>query len=124
MHLQQPQEGGVQLSDGDGTVPLLSLGALCEGGWRRRSLNPGGARVVVREYPHEPVFSLTDPRGGPGASTHVEILGHDGVLADLLRIASGAADDAAAAGGGGADEAVPSRYVSAIREIAGQIAWD
>jgi hypothetical protein len=52
----------VQLTDGDGTVPLLSLGALCEGGWRRRKLNPGGSRVVVREYPHEPVYTLKDPR--------------------------------------------------------------
>jgi len=56
----------VQLSDGDGTVPLLSLGALCEGGWRGRRLNPGGSKVVVREYPHEPVFTMKDPRWGWG----------------------------------------------------------
>ena len=55
-------DSGVQLADGDGTVPLLSLGALCEGGWRTQRLNPGGARVVVREYPHRPAYSLTDPR--------------------------------------------------------------
>ena len=35
--------------------------------------------------------------GGPGASTHVEVLGNDEVLGDLLRIVSGAADAAAAA---------------------------
>lgn len=28
-------------------------------------------------------------RGGPGASTHVEILGHDGVLMDVMRLAAG-----------------------------------
>lgn len=54
----------MQLSqDGDGTVPLLSLGALCAGGWRTRRLNPSGARVVLREYLHRPApVSLTETR--------------------------------------------------------------
>ena len=46
---------GVRTSDGDGTVPLLSTGALCAKHWRERALNPSGLRVVSREYPHEPV---------------------------------------------------------------------
>lgn len=41
---------GIRYSDGDGTVPLLSLGALCRGGWRGAELNPGGLQVVTREY--------------------------------------------------------------------------
>lgn len=50
---------GVQLSpDGDGTVPLLSLGALCAGGWKTRTLNPAGIKVVVREYPNRPEQGL------------------------------------------------------------------
>jgi phospholipid:diacylglycerol acyltransferase len=53
----------VQLSpDGDGTVPLLSLGALCAGGWRTRRLNPSGLQVVLREYPNKPRPVLKDTR--------------------------------------------------------------
>lgn len=53
------QLSGVQLSpDGDGTVPLLSLGALCAGGWKTKRLNPAGFEVVVREYPNNPESGL------------------------------------------------------------------
>lgn len=62
-HPQSGLESGVQLSpNGDGTVPLLSLGALCAGGWRTRRLNPAGIKVVVREYPNEPVPVFRDAR--------------------------------------------------------------
>ena len=37
----------MHISDGDGTVPLLSLGLMCRGGWREAGhLNPGAMRVV------------------------------------------------------------------------------
>lgn len=63
------QESGVQLSpDGDGTVPLLSLGALCAGGWRTRRLNPAGLEVVLREYPHKLGAVLKDTRFVQSAS--------------------------------------------------------
>jgi hypothetical protein len=67
------QESGVQLSpDGDGTVPLLSLGALCAGGWRTQRLNPAGLPVVIREYPNNPVPVLRDARcvGWPASICH------------------------------------------------------
>ena len=38
-------EHGVQLGDGDGTVPLVSLGAMCAQGWRSATLNPHGVKV-------------------------------------------------------------------------------
>jgi phospholipid:diacylglycerol acyltransferase len=56
------QDSGVQLTDGDGTVPLLSMGALCAGGWRTKRLNPGGSKVVVREYMNDPWPVYKDPR--------------------------------------------------------------
>ncbi len=57
------QEGGIQLADGDGTVPTLSMGALCEGGWQTsKRLNPAGVKVVTREYEHKPVAMFKDPR--------------------------------------------------------------
>jgi len=105
-------DSGVQLSDGDGTVPLLSNGALCEGGWRTRRLNPSSSKVVVREYPNEPVPAWQDARGGPKASSHVEILGHEGLMEDVLRIATGFEE-----------EQVTDRYHSRIREIAAAIPW-
>lgn len=59
------QHTGVQFSDGDGTVPLISLGLMCRKGWRQGSgLNPGGMRVVTREYRHRPVSVLQDSRWG------------------------------------------------------------
>ena len=53
---------GVRTSDGDGTVPLLSLGTLCRQQWRtHRSLptplNPAKISVVTREYRHEPLMT-------------------------------------------------------------------
>jgi hypothetical protein len=57
----------VRASDGDGTVPLLSLGSLCARHWREPRLNPSGIRVVTREFPHEPVYGLGELRCGARA---------------------------------------------------------
>lgn len=40
---------GVKMGEGDGTVSLLSLGAMCVEGWKRERWNPGGVRVVTVE---------------------------------------------------------------------------
>jgi hypothetical protein len=40
-------ENGVQFGNGDGTVPLLSLGAMCAGPWRGKELNPHGVKVMI-----------------------------------------------------------------------------
>ena len=62
------QRAGVRASDGDGTVPLLSLGALCARHWREPRLNPAGMRVVTREFPHEPFYGLGELRCAPCTS--------------------------------------------------------
>lgn len=36
------------MQEGDLTVPLLSLGAMCRGGWRTQRLNPANIPVVTR----------------------------------------------------------------------------
>ena len=59
------RRAGVRASDGDGTVPLLSLGALCARHWREPRLNPAGLRVVTREFPHEPFYGLGELRCAP-----------------------------------------------------------
>jgi len=40
---------GVKLGEGDGTVSLLSLGAMCVEGWKRKRWNPAGIKVVTVE---------------------------------------------------------------------------
>lgn len=37
------------MADGDGTVSLLSLGAMCEEGWKRKRYNPGGGECSFRK---------------------------------------------------------------------------
>lgn len=80
---------GVKFTDGDGSVPLLSLGYLCVDGWKRKELNPSGATVVTREYLHSQEFDMGDPmRGGPHAADHVDILGNVDMTEDFLRVVS------------------------------------
>ena len=81
---------GLSTVDGDGTVPLLSLGYLCKGAWREASeLNPSNVATVVREYIDMSSSMLSDTRGGPKSSKHVEMLGNHDVIRDVMHIASG-----------------------------------
>jgi phospholipid:diacylglycerol acyltransferase len=71
---------GVEVADGDGTVPLMSLGYMCVKGWNdvRRILwivatfthcisqsayNPARTEVITREYPHTLPQLLATNRG-------------------------------------------------------------
>jgi phospholipid:diacylglycerol acyltransferase len=99
---------GVLFGDGDGTVPLVSLGYLCVKGWRdgRLGLNPGGGGVVVREFSHAKASGF---RGSGKAADHVDILGNHEVISDILAIATGRGD------------ALEDRLLSNITEIAARI---
>lgn len=82
---------GTRFVNGDGSVPLISLGYICDA-WTHKSsgLNPSGAPVVIREYLHRAEFTVDDPmRGGPHASEHVDILGNVDMTEDFLRIVTG-----------------------------------
>lgn len=90
---------GVQDSDGDGTVPLISLGFMAIRGWRwpdesngstgyGHIFNPGRSPMVLREYKHKPARSFKDMRGGPDTGDHVDILGNHGLTLDILKIVS------------------------------------
>ena len=82
-------EHGVKFSDGDGSVPLLSLGYMCVDAWQREELNPSGSKVITREYSNKQEFSVDDPmRGGPQSADHVDILGNVDMTEDFLRIVS------------------------------------
>lgn len=82
---------GVKYVDGDGSVPLLSLGYMCADAWRRKEtgLNPGKTEVFTREYKHRQETTLGDPmRGGPFSADHVDIMGNMDMMQDFLRIVS------------------------------------
>ncbi|KAK9807752.1 hypothetical protein WJX72_008044 [[Myrmecia] bisecta] len=76
-----PTSNGVMLSDGDGTVPLCSLGLLALEQNRSSGLNPGGMPIYIREYPH-------GGRKGESAD-HVAILSHKAVQDDIIAILKG-----------------------------------
>lgn len=81
---------GIRYSDGDGTIPLVSLGWMCMHGWRNNPiLNPSDIPIVTKEYKHEPINGVfSGLRGGPKTSEHVDILGNFEMTLDILRIVS------------------------------------
>mmetsp|Transcript_38027 Transcript_38027/g.92531 ORF Transcript_38027/g.92531 Transcript_38027/m.92531 type:complete len:649 (+) Transcript_38027:242-2188(+) len=81
----------VKMANGDGSVPLLSLGYTCAELWKEGShLNPGNSKVTTREYAHAGSFQVDDPmRMGPQSSEHCDILGNLDLIEDILTIVSG-----------------------------------
>ncbi|EIN06718.1 Lecithin:cholesterol acyltransferase [Punctularia strigosozonata HHB-11173 SS5] len=101
---------GVKMGEGDGTVSLLSLGAMCVEGWKRKRWNPAGIDVVTVELPHHPTPTI--PRGGANTSDHVDILGSTRLNEIILKVATGAGSE------------IKDNFVSRIREYAAKINWD
>jgi phospholipid:diacylglycerol acyltransferase len=77
---------GIRYVDGDGTVPLISLGFMCAKGWRKKKYNPSQMEIRIREYRHNPLPLIYDPRGGPSTSDHVDIMGNHEMITDILNI--------------------------------------
>jgi phospholipid:diacylglycerol acyltransferase len=111
-HLDANIDHGVIMGEGDGTVNLLSIGYMCNHGWKNiRRYNPAGSQVKVYEMPHEP--ERFNPRGGANSGDHVDILGRQSLNDLILRIAAGHGDEIV--------ESVQSR----IREYADKVKiWD
>ena len=89
-------ERGVTSVDGDGSIPLVSLGYMCASGWRRdASLNPGRAKVTIREYPHRalPLAWGGGIQEGRFSGDHVNIMGNHEMIADVLRAVTGRGDE-------------------------------
>ncbi|OAX43686.1 Lecithin:cholesterol acyltransferase [Rhizopogon vinicolor AM-OR11-026] len=101
---------GVKMGEGDGTVSLLSLGAMCVEGWKRPRWNPAGINVTTVEFPHQPVPNI--PRGGANTSDHVDILGSRGLNELILKIATGVGHE------------IENQFVSRIQEFARRVRWD
>lgn len=98
---------GIILGEGDGTVPLLSMGYMCSHGWNMKRYNPAGVQVKVSEMLHEP--DRFSPRGGPNTGDHVDILGRQSLNELILRIA------------GGQGDSIPNHIVSNIKEYAEKV---
>ncbi|KAL0568627.1 phospholipid:diacylglycerol acyltransferase [Marasmius crinis-equi] len=101
---------GVRLGEGDGTVSLLSLGAMCVEGWKRPRWNPAGINITTVELPHRPIPSL--PRGGANTSEHVDILGSTALNEIIVKVATGVGSE------------IEESYVSNIRTYSKRIRWD
>ena len=100
---------GCRFGEGDGTVPLLSLGTMCAEGWHQKRYNPGGAKLKVHEVLHRP--DALDLRGGPQTGDHVDILGAYEVNEAIVQIATGHGHE------------VKEQFHSNIREYAKRIQW-
>eukprot|EP01084_Bolivina_argentea_P068014 123771_1 len=102
-------KNGVNMCDGDGSVPLLSLGFMCAEGWKNKAypFNPAGISVNVVEYLHSP--QGIDPRGGGTSGHHLDIMGHTELMYNLLQIAAGHENE------------VEERYLSSIRELSSSV---
>ncbi|ATZ47219.1 Bclro1 [Botrytis cinerea B05.10] len=82
---------GVILGEGDGTVNLLSVGYMCNRGWKYHRYNPAGVKIKTYEMPHEP--DRFSPRGGPNTGDHVDILGRQSLNDLILRVAAGRGEE-------------------------------
>jgi phospholipid:diacylglycerol acyltransferase len=66
-------EGGIlnfYFKDGDGTVPLLSLGFMCSNAWKNQIYNPFNVKIHHKEYKHLPSSIIEDLRGGISSSVY------------------------------------------------------
>ena len=96
-----------------GSAPVLSLGYMCQSGWRRAALNPSRSAVTLREYRHrgpeqDATYGVPQPLArSPTSADHVDILGNHELLRDVLAIVSGGA--------------VEERLVSDVEGIAARV---
>lgn len=77
----------VLLTDGDGTVPVLSHSMCYKWAEGKSAYNPGGSEVTIVEIKHRP--DTWDMRGGGVSADHVDILGSSELNEYILKIASG-----------------------------------
>ena len=86
-------KNGFSFTNGDGTVPLLSLGFMCAKGWRNdERLNPSLMKIKIIEYRdkgeniYQRGFTM---RGGKHSGDHIDIMGNQLLIKNILLIAMG-----------------------------------
>jgi len=109
---EQNIKAGVRFSDGDISVPLVSLGYMCADAWKNSPrLNPSNMEIITKEYANKGEWQVNDPmRGGPHSSNHVDILGNVDVTMDIIKVATNFRESE-----------VEDHFVSDIHEIAHEI---
>lgn len=87
---------GFHYGDGDYSCPVASLGLMCKKGWSNELRNPARIPCTVKEYPDTPppFFERGRIRGGPASGDHIDLLGNEELLTDILTIVSGGDVDA------------------------------
>ncbi|KAG7888428.1 hypothetical protein KL936_003640 [Ogataea polymorpha] len=98
----------VLLSDGDGTVSLMTH-TMCHK-WSQEGdnmYNPGNSKVTIVEMKHEP--DRFDIRGGAKTAEHVDILGSAELNEMVLRVASGRGDT------------INSTYVTKLHDVINEL---
>ncbi|KAG0144699.1 hypothetical protein CROQUDRAFT_46960 [Cronartium quercuum f. sp. fusiforme G11] len=102
-------KSGVTFGDGDGTVSVLSLGAMCVDGWKKSIYNPSGIKVVTHEIEHKP--QSFDIRGGSTTADHIDILGSAELNEAIINIVAGR------------EELVKEKIISSIKDYVKRIKW-
>lgn len=80
----------VFLTNGDGTVPIISHAMCHKWAQGQSAYNPAGINVTIVEIKHEP--DRFDIRGGAKSADHVDILGSAELNEYILKIAGGYGD--------------------------------
>ena len=75
--------------DGDGSIPLVSLGYACASPWRTKSKNPSAIPIKIREYKHQPKTLIEGGFQGVTEGEHVNIMGNVDMIRDVLTVVTG-----------------------------------
>ncbi|GMM34597.1 phospholipid:diacylglycerol acyltransferase [Saccharomycopsis crataegensis] len=104
------EKDSVTLSDGDGTVSLITH-TMCHK-WREENsvYNPGNVKVKIVEMKHEP--ERFDIRGGSKTSEHVDILGSTELNELILKVVSGRGHE------------IEDRIISQLPEFIKKMGWE
>lgn len=100
---------GCRLGEGDGTVSLLSLGAMCVEGWKLPRYNPAKIPIITHEVHHDP--EAFDLRGGTSSGDHIDILGSHALNRVVVNVAAGRG------------HLVEENILSPIKKYAAKIKW-
>ena len=95
--------------DGDGSIPLVSLGYACASPWRTKSKNPSSIPIKIREYKHQRKPMIEGGFQGVTEGEHVNIMGNVELIRDVLKVVTGNGDDVA--------ERIASNLHSIVRKI-------
>jgi len=95
------KDAGFYLGNGDYSCPILSLGGMCLKGWKDELRNIARIPCTIKEYRDKPTTLLSSGtiRGGASSGDHIDLLGNDELLTDVLTIASGGKVDGRIASG-------------------------